>query len=216
MRGYLRNWSDAPFRAAVFSVVRSVLAAVLQVAGVCVCVCGAPLHAQQVRKAEALAPEDLGFTKYIFEATAPARELVVFREDEYADGKLKSRFETISQPSAVGDKRSESVLLVDWGFLSGQGRGPRGGSYVLRAGASTHYLDLAQLRETESVGRGDGKNPPQASFTFEALESGKRVVQKFVFTIFTEAYDSVKHRHPNLPASGAGGWVITGPVENVK
>ncbi|WP_042725883.1 hypothetical protein [Chthoniobacter flavus] len=168
-------------------------------------------------KAETVTPEDLGFTKYIFEATAHAGDLVVFREDEYDDGKLKSRFETIAHPSATGGKHSESVLLMDWGFLSAQSRGPLGGSYQLRAASSTHYLDLARLMETASTNDVDAQShTAQARFTFETLESRKRVVKKFVFSIFTEAYDSVKHRHPSLPAAAAGGWVSAGPVEDVK
>jgi len=167
-------------------------------------ICGS-LQAQEVRPADTLTPEDFGATKFVFEATAREGEVVVFRQDEYRDdGKLRNRFEGISNPTKLGEKHMEYVLLINRGFFAGQ---DLSGPYVIRTRSGTVNVEASRLGSTQfnNPDKGSGK-PAQATIVFETVKDGKNLKRTFIYSIFVEPYASVKQRHPKLPDDLSHGW----------
>jgi hypothetical protein len=173
---------------------------------------GGSLRAQEVRRADSLTPEDFGATKFLFEAAPHEKQVVVFRQDEYLDGKLRSRFERIFNPSKPGEKDTEYVLLIDRGFFSDQfSRGP----YVVQTRTGSIKVDSSKLVSTawDNTGKVSGK-PVEAKVIFNTTHDGKTSERKFVYSIFIEGYDSVKQRHSKLPEQSDGtGWTYADSVE---
>lgn len=158
----------------------------------------AAAFAQQARVSDTLSPEDLGIEKYVFETTPPKGSVAVFRMEEYIDGVLLFRREVIS--GCPGVKRSEKVLLVDWGSIRGNTDGAS-----LITGMWRINLPPGAFMEGS---RFQTKKEPEFKINFLVRENGRQTERTFIFDIRNESYTDAKRRIPGLCPQFPAGWVF--------
>ena len=148
--------------------------------------------AQEIRPADTLQPDDLGMKKWTFTAEEQPGEVVVFQWERYLDAKLISRAGIISKGRA--QRQPDYALLVDLGFFTNV---PRDGC-LLKTPSNTFRLQGLQLLESAWASGGNG--PPYLTLVFQDPFNESTPRTKFVFTMWAEAFETVKARHPELPA----------------
>lgn len=169
-----------------------------------------PSHAEEAKaiqpeKADTLDPEDIGIAKYVFEASPPARKVMVLRcTHVLAGGKITRASEKIRYTD--GKKERMSVLALDpTNFPFNPDQLTPQNSLIKYAGTEI-TIDKKKIVSQGYVGK-------VLEFTFANDKDEKESV---TFECFVEDYAAAKARIPNLPPEKPGGWGYHAPIEPKK
>lgn len=153
----------------------------------------ATAFSQQLKKAKTLSPEDLGIQKYIFQCTPKKGFVVIFRIDEYADARLVSSFEVVTN-----GLDTQTLLLIDSQKLKnlvdgtpGLGYPPSGTrvSYVFLMAGGSEVIRGFNLREWPS----NNPKKPKLKFVFENPKT--HLAKTFIYTMTSERYEDVEKQY---------------------